>query len=190
MNEKNLELAVKLRHELHRNPELSNHETWTKRRLIDFLKTHTKLEIVDRGLWFYAVYRAGEGKRNIAFRADFDAIPMQESIDIPHASQNPGVSHKCGHDGHSAALAAFALEIDQLGADKNVFFLFQHAEETGDGAAQCAVFIKENGIHEIRVPQRERSPSTVGRRHRRDQPLRIQGDDYPHGRDTFPRKRA
>lgn len=149
MNEKNLELAVKLRHELHRNPELSNHETWTKRRLIDFLKTHTKLEIVDRGLWFYAVYRAGEGKRNIAFRADFDAIPMQESIDIPHASQNPGVSHKCGHDGHSAALAAFALEIDQLGADKNVFFLFQHAEETGDGAAQCAVFIKENGIHEI-----------------------------------------
>jgi amidohydrolase len=149
MDKKNLELAIKLRHELHRHPELSNHETWTKKYLIDFLKTHTKLEIVDRGLWFYAVYRAGEGKKNMAFRADFDAIPMEESIDIPHASQNPGVAHKCGHDGHSAALAGLALEIDRFGADKNVFFLFQHAEETGDGAAQCAVFIKENGIDEI-----------------------------------------
>ncbi len=149
MKKENLELATKLRHELHRHPEVSNHEVWTKQYLIDFLTTHTKLEIVDRGFWFYAVYRAGEGKRNIAFRADFDAIRVDETIALPYASENPGVSHKCGHDGHSAALAGFALEVDQLGADANIFFLFQHAEETGDGAAQCAVFIKENGIDEI-----------------------------------------
>ena len=149
MKDKNLELVKKLRHELHQYAEPSNHEVWTKQHIIDFLKMHTKLEIVDKGLWFYAIYRAGEGKKNIAYRADFDAVLIPETIDIPYASMNPGVSHKCGHDGHSATLAGFALEIDQDGADKNIFFLFQHAEETGDGAAHCAVFIKENNIEEI-----------------------------------------
>ncbi|MFF2754980.1 M20 family metallopeptidase [Psychrobacillus sp. NPDC058041] len=149
MEKKNLELAIQLRHELHQHPELSNHEAWTKKHLIDFLKTYTKLEIVDKGQWFYAIYHAGEDKKNIAYRADFDALPMPEVIDIPHASKIPGVSHKCGHDGHSASLAGFALEIDQKGADKNIYFLFQHAEETGDGAAQCASFIEENNIEEI-----------------------------------------
>ncbi|QFG00260.1 amidohydrolase [Psychrobacillus glaciei] len=149
MEKKNLELAIQLRHELHQHPELSNHEAWTKQHLINFLKTYTKLEIVDNGKWFYAIYRAGEGKKNIAYRADFDALPMPEVIDIPHASQFPGVSHKCGHDGHSASLAGFALEIDQKGADKNIFFLFQHAEETADGAVECVSFIKGNNIEEI-----------------------------------------
>ncbi|MFF2754979.1 M20 family metallopeptidase [Psychrobacillus sp. NPDC058041] len=149
MEIKNLELVKQLRHELHQHPEISNHETWTKQYLIDFLKTHTKLEIVDNEQWFYAIYHAGKDKKNIAFRADFDALPMPELIDIPHASKFPGVSHKCGHDGHSASLAGFALEIDQNGADKNIFFLFQHAEETGDGALQCVSFIKENNIEEI-----------------------------------------
>src|SRR5699024_898440 len=94
-------------------------------------------------------YRAGENKTNIAFRADFDALPMDEVIDIPHASKFPGKAHKCGHDGHSSTLVALALEIDQQGADKNVFFLFQPAEETGDGAIQCVDFIKDNNIDEI-----------------------------------------
>ncbi len=149
MEANNRALAVQLRRELHRHPEVSNHEVWTKRHLIDFLKGHTNLEIVDRGRWFYAIYRAGADKKNIAFRADFDALPMDEGIALPHGSQVPGVAHKCGHDGHAASLAGFALEIAARGADKNIFFLFQHAEETGDGAAECAVFIKENNIEEI-----------------------------------------
>ena len=149
MDKKNYELAVGLRHELHAHPELSNKEVWTKQHLIDFLKNNTKLEIVDRGRWFYAVYKVGEGKGNIAFRADFDAIPIKEDLDIPYVSQNEGVSHKCGHDGHSATLAGLALEIDQYGAEDNVYFLFQHAEETGDGAAEASVFIEENNIDEI-----------------------------------------
>ena len=66
------------------------------------------------------------------------------SIELPWASHFPGKAHKCGHDGHSATLAGFALEIDQVGADKNIFFLFQPAEETGDGAIQCVDFIKEH----------------------------------------------
>lgn len=149
MNEKNFELAKKIRHELHQHPELSNQEVWTKKHLIKFLKKHTKLEIVDNGLWFYAIYRAGEGKPNIAFRADIDAIPFQENDTLPYASKILGVAHKCGHDGHAAGLCALALEVDQNGADKNVYFLFQHAEETGDGATQCKSFITLNNIEEI-----------------------------------------
>jgi amidohydrolase len=146
---RNLDLCVQLRHDLHQHPELSNHESWTKQHLISFLKANTKLEIIDKGLWFYAIYHAGQNKDNIAFRADIDALAMPETIDLPYASQVGGVSHKCGHDGHAAALAGFALEIDQQGADKNIFFLFQHAEETGEGAAQCAPFIEQHNIKEI-----------------------------------------
>lgn len=149
LEKRNLELVKQLRHELHEHPELSNQEKWTKQRLIDFLVGHTNLEIVDHGSWFYAIYRAGGNQKNIAFRADFDALPLEETINIPYASKFPGISHKCGHDGHAASLAGLALEVDRNGANKNIFFLFQHAEETGEGAAQCVGFIEENHIDEI-----------------------------------------
>lgn len=150
METKNLELAKQLRHELHRHPEISMKETWTKKYLIDFLKANTKLEIIDMGLWFYAVYHSSnKEKMKIAFRADFDALPMEEGLDLPYASQFSKVAHKCGHDGHAASLAGFALEIDQQGSEKDIFFLFQPGEETGEGAALASSFIKENNIEEI-----------------------------------------
>lgn len=150
MNEKNLQAAVALRHELHAHPELSNQERWTKARLMRFLQENTKrLELVDKGRWFYAAYRAGEDRPGIAFRADFDAVPVEDACGKPYASQTPGVGHKCGHDGHSAALAAFALEVDQNGAEQNVFFLFQHAEETGDGAKECVELFDCERVDEI-----------------------------------------
>lgn len=124
---------------------------------MDFLKDHTQLQVVDSGKWFYAFYDADKtlGKDTdkdrfiIAYRVDFDAIMMDEGIDLAHGSKHPGVAHKCGHDGHSASLVGLALEIDQEGADKNIYFLFQHAEETGDGAAECVQLIKEKNIDEI-----------------------------------------
>ncbi|MDR1176891.1 MAG: amidohydrolase [Treponema sp.] len=149
MEKEHLDLAVTLRRELHRHPELAGREIWTKRYLIDFLRRHTSLEIVDRGRWFYALYQAGRDRQNVAFRADFDALPIDETIDLPYGSQFPGVAHKCGHDGHSACLAAFALEVNRRGADKNVYFVFQHAEETVEGALECAPFMNEAGISEI-----------------------------------------
>ena len=119
MNQDILEMAVALRHELHAHPELSNQETWTKARLLDFLREHTtRLEIHDRGRWFYAVWRARTDRPSMAFRADFDALPIEDRCGQPYASQFPGVGHKCGHDGHSATLAALALEIDRAGADR------------------------------------------------------------------------
>ena len=89
MKKENLEKAIKLRHELHEHPELSNQEIWTKNHLIEFLREHTGLEIVDRGRWFYAVYRSETGNRNIAFRADFDAIAMDEPDTLEYSSKNP-----------------------------------------------------------------------------------------------------
>jgi amidohydrolase len=144
-----LDLAVRLRRELHRHPELSCRETWTKGHLIDFLRLHSSLEIVDKGRWFYALYRAGKDRPGIAFRADFDALPIDETIDLPYGSQFPGIAHKCGHDGHSACLAAFALEVDKYGADKNVYFVFQHAEETVEGARDCVPLLDEEDIGEV-----------------------------------------
>ena len=150
MKETNYHLAVQLRHELHAHPELSNQERWTKARLIEFLRQNApRLEIVDKDRWFYAVYRSGSDKPGIAFRADFDAVPVEDQCDAPYASTVPGVGHKCGHDGHSASLAALALEIDQDGADRDVYFLFQHAEETGDGALECTALFREAQVGEI-----------------------------------------
>ncbi|WP_027109146.1 M20 metallopeptidase family protein [Lacticigenium naphthae] len=149
MKKSNYEKAVALRHELHQHPELSNEETWTKQRLMDFIREQTTLEIVDKGNWFYAVYRAGTDRLNSAFRTEFDALPMDEVIELPWASEIPGKAHKCGHDGHAATMVGFALEVDQEGAANNTFFLFQPAEETGDGAIQCVDLIKSEQIDEI-----------------------------------------
>lgn len=149
MQEAHYQLAVELRHQLHQHPELSNQEHWTKAFLMEFLHQHTNLEIVDRGLWFYAVHRGKSDGKKLAFRADFDALPIDETIDLPYGSTIPGVSHKCGHDGHSASLVAFALEVSQRGCDNTIYFLFQHAEETGDGAKACVALIHEEGIDAV-----------------------------------------
>ena len=146
-------------------------EHHTKEVLMDFLRRETALEVADCGSWFYACYHCIEApgmeascreascmetpcmeatlKRPIAFRADFDALPIEEALDLPYASQNPGVSHKCGHDGHSAALAGLALEVDEKGADRDVYFIFQHGEEIGGGRERCSSIIREKGISQV-----------------------------------------
>lgn len=145
-----LEKAVALRHQLHEFPELSGDEKQTKKTLMTFLKENTGLEIVDKGQWFYAKYTAKEAvKGKIAFRADMDAIKIDEDDSLPYASKNPGAAHKCGHDGHSSALCAFAAEVDKRGADRDVCFVFQHAEETAGGAVVADDVVEEEGIEEM-----------------------------------------
>lgn len=144
------EKAIALRHEIHMHPELSGCETETKKRLMDFLHENTSLEIEDRGLWFFAVYHAEKAKKKpIAFRADFDAIKVLEDDTLPYASVNKGVAHKCGHDGHAAALAAFAADVSRRGADRDIYFVFQHGEETGIGGEPASSLLDEVEIEEI-----------------------------------------
>ena len=147
MDRENLEKIKQLRHELHAHPELSMKERETKRRLMEFLRENTKLFIEDRGHYFYA-YANGKNEElePIAFRADMDALPMEEKAGLPYGSKNPGVCHKCGHDGHCAALCGLALEADRLGTDRPVYFIFQHGEEIGGGGEECAGLIREKGI--------------------------------------------
>ena len=130
MNKDNLKKIVELRHELHAHPELSGHEDWTKRRLMDFIKENTTLAVVDCGNWFYAAHCVA-GAEAIAFRADMDALPIPETgAGLPWASRCPGVSHKCGHDGHSAALCGLALELESVPRPRSVYLIFQHLWET------------------------------------------------------------
>lgn len=147
MDPNNLALAIDFRHLLHKNPELSNHEFETIRRIQFFLRQHTKLRIVNHKDWFYAVYDdANSNSSGIAFRCEMDALPIEDDIDKPWRSVVKDVGHKCGHDGHIATMLALALEVDKTGADKNVYFLFQPAEETGDGALKCIPLLQENKI--------------------------------------------
>ncbi|WP_296398770.1 M20 family metallopeptidase [Acidaminococcus timonensis] len=141
-----------LRHTLHAHPELSGEETETKKRLMDFIQQHTHLKVVDRGRWFYALYEPKEqnGQPPIGFRADMDALPMPEARDLSYGSTASCVAHKCGHDGHSSALAALALLLEKDKAiHRPVYLIFQSAEETGKGGKACADFVKEAGLGEV-----------------------------------------
>ena len=154
-----------LRHALHRLPELSMRERETKNRLMAFLGEHTELALHDMGHWFYA-FRKGNVPGRIAFRADMDALPVPDEIDAANRSQNPGIGHKCGHDGHAAVLcgAAAALSgadsgdtVTEVSEDNagglrrlpDIYFVFQHAEETGEGGQECAAFLKAAGVQEV-----------------------------------------
>ncbi len=147
MKKENLTKIISLRQSLHQHPELSLEEKETKKRLISFLQQHTSLLIEDRGSWFYACNK--EGKGGLAFRADMDALPIEEGTDLPYHSLNPGISHKCGHDGHMAALCGLALELDQNKSDIPVYLIFQPAEEIGKGAMLCSSLLQEKEIQEI-----------------------------------------
>jgi amidohydrolase len=117
---------------------------------MEFIKEHTKnIELFDKGAWFYAYYHAGDDKDTIAYRADFDALPINDNIDKPWKSKIDGVGHKCGHDGHAATLCGFILDIDQNGSDKNIVFVFQHAEEIGFGGKFAAEAITEKNAKEV-----------------------------------------
>ncbi len=144
-----LEKVKLLRKELHKYPELSNREFETKKRLIKFIKENTSIEVVDKGAWFYAKYESGTDNKKIAFRADMDALLITEEMNIEYNSVNKGISHKCGHDGHMASLIYFLLHIDKYGANRDIYCIFQHAEETGDGAKECMSIIDEEDIYEI-----------------------------------------
>ncbi len=140
MNEEKLDLIIQLRKELHDNPEISMHEVKTKQILMRFIHEHTRtLEITDRGQWFYVMKKGIGRSAPIAFRADFDAVTCADGCP----------RHLCGHDGHSASLACFALWLDTAETDKDVYLVFQPGEENGMGGAICSSLIDEKNICEI-----------------------------------------
>lgn len=149
MNDHNLKKAIELRHTLHRKAELSMRERETMRTIKQFLTENTSLSVTEVDGWLFAVKQGRKKAERIAFRADMDALPIEETINLPYASEHPGVSHKCGHDGHMAALLALALELDGKETERTVYLIFQPGEETGQGAEICRSLIRKERIGEI-----------------------------------------
>lgn len=135
-----MSILTELRSCLHANPELSGQESGTIRILTDFLKTHTSLELHPQEGWFYAVHREEGAESGIAVRADMDAVCS--SIGKPF--------HGCGHDGHSTILAGLGLALEGKTFGKNIYLVFQPAEETGQGAKPLSrELLKLEKINEI-----------------------------------------
>jgi len=83
-----------------------------------------------------AVYDSGKAGPTVMFRSELDALPIEELSGVAHSSLVPGKSHMCGHDGHTAILAALGRQFGrQRPARGRVVLIFQPAEETGNGAA-------------------------------------------------------
>jgi len=85
----------------------------------------------------------------VALRADMDALPVTEDTGLPFASQNPGVMHACGHDGHIAILLGAAAILKDNPPEGNVVFLFQPAEEGEGGAKPMIEQGALEGVHAI-----------------------------------------
>jgi amidohydrolase len=135
-----LERCVRLRHELHRIPERSNDESRTAERLCSEL-SRLGPDWLITGIGGYGILVGFDGPGsgpNVLLRCEMDALPVQETVNLPHASQSPGVSHKCGHDGHMATAVAVASHVAyQRPSIGRISVLFQPAEETGEGAARA-----------------------------------------------------
>lgn len=130
-NETPQQAARQIRRQLHRNPELSNRETQTQA-LLERELTKIGVQRIERiaktGL--RVVIDHGKPGPTIAFRADIDALPIQEDTGLAFSSQQPGVMHACGHDMHTAILFGTAQSLlarpDLAG---RFVLLFQPAEE-------------------------------------------------------------
>ena len=131
--------AVAWRRHLHQHPELSFAEHETSAFLFELLGGLEDLELerpTETSL--VAILRTGRPGKTLALRADIDALPIEEETGLEFASQNPGVMHACGHDGHTAMLLATlnALHARRQELTGEVRFIFQHAEELLPGGAK------------------------------------------------------
>ena len=130
---------TEIRHTLHRLAEPSGCEARTQQFLLDTLRPlqPTEIRTFADSRNFLAVFDTGHTGPTTLFRGDFDAVRVDETIDVPYASATAGVAHKCGHDGHATILLGLAeqLHFHPLEKGRTILF-FQAAEETGEGAAQ------------------------------------------------------
>ncbi len=132
--------AIAWRRDLHQHPELSNREVRTAGVVADHLRRlglEVRTQVAHTGV--IGVLRGGKPGPVVALRADMDALPVTEVLDLPFASKvkaeyngrEVGVMHACGHDVHTAVLMAVAQVLAQMREELpgTVKFLFQPAEE-------------------------------------------------------------
>ena len=147
---------IEQRRDFHMHPELSNREERTSRVVAERLRA-LGLEDVKTGVGRYGVTALLRGAKPgpvVAVRADMDALPVQENIDVPYKSQNAGVKHACGHDVHMTVELGVAEILskmrDQISG--TIKFIFQPAEEGPPAGEEggAALMIKEGALENPR----------------------------------------
>ena len=132
--------VVAWRRDIHQNPELGNREVRTAKLVADHLKAlglDVRTEVAHTGV--VGVLKGGKPGPTVALRADMDALPVTEEVDLPFKStvkatylgQPVGVMHACGHDNHVAILMGVAELLAGVRQELagTVKFIFQPAEE-------------------------------------------------------------
>ncbi|PYQ58608.1 MAG: amidohydrolase [Acidobacteria bacterium] len=156
--------VVECRRDIHQHPELGNREFRTSKLVADKLKQlgiEVRTPIAHTGV--VGILRGGNAGRVVGLRADMDALPVTEQVDLPFKStvrttyngQEVGVMHACGHDAHVAILLGVAEVLSSIRSELpgTVVFLFQPAEE---GAPQgeeggAALMVKEGALNNPKV---------------------------------------
>lgn len=164
---KALSIQAKLtewRRHLHEHPELGNREYNTAAYIIKHLKTlglEIQTGVAKTGV--VAILKGGKPGPCIALRADMDALPVKERVNLPYASKDSGdflgqkvpVMHACGHDAHVAMLMGTAEVLASVKKDiaGTVKFIFQPAEEgpPGDEAGGAGLMVKEGVMENPKV---------------------------------------
>ncbi len=144
------------RRDFHIHPELSNREERTSRVVAERLKA-LGLDEVKTGVGRHgvvALLRGAKPGATVAVRADMDALPIQETIDVPYKSQTPGVKHACGHDVHTSVALGVAEVLSRMRGEMSgsVKFIFQPAEEGPPAGEEggAALMIKEGALENPR----------------------------------------
>ncbi len=122
---------------LHRYPEISGEEWETAARIVAALEPLSPSRILTGlgGHGVAAAFDSGVAGPTVLFRAELDALPIQEINDLEWVSQVPGKGHLCGHDGHMTILLALGRLLSRHPVARGrVVLMFQPSEEDGAGA--------------------------------------------------------
>jgi amidohydrolase len=125
------EQLARWRRDLHMHPELGFQEFRTSSLVAETLERlgyRVRTQVGRTGV----IGERGNGGPTVAIRADMDALPLQETNQVPYVSQNPGVMHACGHDAHTAIALGVATLLAEESLVGTVRLLFQPAEEVSD----------------------------------------------------------
>ncbi|MBC9873406.1 M20 metallopeptidase family protein [Macrococcoides bohemicum] len=133
----NLDNIINTRRTLHQYPELGLEEHHTTAYIIKRIQSLGIEYFTPLETGVIAIIK-GSSNETIAFRADIDALPIEEQNDIEYKSKVPHVMHACGHDGHTTMLIAFMEAVNKISRETplthNIMFIFQPSEEANAGA--------------------------------------------------------
>lgn len=134
-----VELATTLRRTIHRHPEIGFEEFETTRAIIAALDA-PGIEVRPRPEGTGLIAEIGKGWPLVGFRADLDALPIEELTDVPFKSARDGLMHACGHDVHAAIAVGIALHLARMDSlPGRVRFIFQPGEEQFPGGARYLI---------------------------------------------------